>query len=268
MTELGIAGVGVCAAGMVNWKQAQAMLQSDASPVLDPLPRLAPDSLPSVERRRANVTTRLAVSAAIQAIEGMPPEDVARMPTVFSSSDGDGEVLANMLDALAQPRVVLSPTLFHNSVFNAPAGYWSISSHSRAASITVSAGVASFGAGLREARGQVMASGAAVLYIAYDAPFPAALASFGRSALPFACALRLVPVGEAHLAGCGRIEGLRLGPTRDEQGLAPPMDLLQRFSGNAAADALPLLRVIARRHSARIAFPYVDGSRLWCDYLP
>jgi hypothetical protein len=268
MTELGIAGIGVCAAGMANWKQAQALLQSDEPPVLDPLPRLAPDSLPPVERRRANATTRLAISAAIQAIEGMPAEDVARMPTVFSSSDGDGEVLASMLAALAQPHAVLSPTLFHNSVFNAPAGYWSVGSHSRAASITVSAGVASFVAGLREARGQVMATGAAVLYIAYDAPFPAALASFARSALPFACALRLVPVEEAHLAGYGRIEGLRLGPIRDEQGLALPMELLRRFSGNAAADALPLLRAIARRHSAHIAFPYIDGSRLWFDYRP
>ena len=82
----------------------------------------------------------LAVSAAVQAIDGGAVEDVARLPTVFSSSDGDGEVLASMLAALAQPQVVLSPTLFHNSVFNAPAGYWSIGSGAHAASITVMRG--------------------------------------------------------------------------------------------------------------------------------
>lgn len=268
MTPLAIAGIGVCATGMANWTQAQSVLQSDVPAALDPLPRLAPDCLPPVERRRANATTRLAISAAMQAIQGMPPEDVAQMATVFSSSDGDGEVLCNMLVALAQPQVVLSPTLFHNSVFNAPAGYWSIGSRARAASITVSAGAASFVAGLKEAHGQVLATGAAVLYIAYDAPFPAALASFARSAEPFACALRLEPVTGSHKKGFGRIEESKLDPDQKEQVLPPPVALLEPFSGNAAAEALPLLMAIARLRRARMAFPYLDGSRLWLDYLP
>ena len=114
-------------------------------------------------------------------------------PRYSAPSDGDGEVLASMLAALAQPQVVLSPTLFHNSVFNAPAGYWSIGAGAHAASITVSAGAASFVAGLKEAHWQVLATGAPVLYVAFDAPFPAALASFERSAEPFACALCLRP---------------------------------------------------------------------------
>ena len=218
MTSLAIAGIGVCATGMANWAQAQAILDSPALPALDPLPRLAPECLPPVERRRANATTRLAITAAMQAIQGVPPEEVARLATIFSSSDGDGEVLANMLTALAQPQVVLSPTLFHNSVFNAPAGYWSIGSHARAASITVSAGAASFVAGLEEAQGQVLAKGAAVLYIAYDAPFPAALTSFARSTAPFACALRLVPVAESRANGYGRIEELGPDPGPDGPG--------------------------------------------------
>ena len=268
MTPLAIDGIGVCATGMANWTQAQSVLQSDVLPVLDLLPRLAPDCLPPVERRRANATTRLAVTAAMQAIDGMPPEEVAMMASVFSSSDGDGEVLANMLAALAQPQVVLSPTLFHNSVFNAPAGYWSIGAHAHAASITVSAGAASFVAGLKEAQGQVLATGAAVLYVAYDAPFPAALASFARSAEPFACALRLAPVSESRVNGYGRIEKLRPVPERTKRGLPPPMELRERFAGNAAADALPLLQAIVNRRRATVALPYLDGAHVWLDYLP
>ena len=268
MTTLAIAGIGVCATGMIDWTQARSVLEADMQTALDPLPRLAPECLPPVERRRANATTRLAISAAMQAVEGMLPEDIAQLPTVFSSSDGDGDVLASMLVALAQPQVVLSPTLFHNSVFNAPAGYWSIGSRAHAASITVSAGAASFVAGLREARGQVLARGAPVLYIAFDAPFPAALASFARSAEPFACALRLQPATESGGHKYGRID--RPGPERaeDERDEPLPSVLRRRFFANSAADALPLLLAIARRRRARIAFPWLDGSRLWLDYAP
>jgi len=267
MMPLAIAGIGVCATGMANWAQARLILLSEASPRLDPLPRLAPEILPPVERRRANATTRLAVSAATQAVEGMPPADVEQLATVFSSSDGDGEVLASMLAALAQPQVVLSPTLFHNSVFNAPSGYWSIGSRSRAASITVCAGAASFAAGLREAQAQVRATGRAVLYVACDAPFPAALASFARSALPFACALRLVPAVDAPQSHLGCIDwSVREGGTPPPE--APATDLQDRFSGNAAADALPLLLCVAAGRNARFALPWLDGTRLWLDYTP
>lgn len=266
MTVLAIAGIGICATGMADWTQAQGVLRSDASMPLQALPRLAPECLPPLERRRANATTRLAVSAAAQAVAGMAPEDVSSMATVFSTSDGDGEVLASMLAALAQPQVVLSPTLFHNSVFNAPAGYWSIGAGAHAASITVSAGAASFVAGLKETYGQVLATGAPVLYIAFDAPFPAALASFARSAEPFACAFCLRP-GDGSF---GRIDTLTTAPGRSERDafLPPPAELQERFSGNAAAAALPLLRAVALRRRARVALPYLDGSNLWLDYLP
>ncbi len=268
MTPLAIAGIGVCAPGMVDWTRAQTVLRAGVPTTFDPLPRLAPECLPPVERRRANATTRLAVSAAMQAVDGMIPEDVAQLRTVFSSSDGDGEVLASMLAALAQSPVVLSPTLFHNSVFNAPAGYWSIGAGAPAASITVSAGAASFVAGLREAHAQVLATGAPLLYVAFDAPFPVALASFARSAEPFACALRLQPVANGGNQGLGRIENLGSGRIDDERGESLPPHLRERFSANAAADALPLLLAIAQRRRARIPMPWLDGSRLWLDYVP
>ena len=267
MTPLAITGIGVCAAGMANWTKAKSVLLSGAAPTFDPLPRLAPDCLPPVERRRANATTRLAVTAAMQAVEGLAPGEVEHLATVFSSSDGDGEVLASMLATLAQPQVVLSPTLFHNSVFNAPSGYWSIGSRSRAASITVCAGAASFAAGLREAQAEVRATGRAVLYVACDAPFPSALASFERGALPFACALRLLPAGEAVPDHSGCI-ALSVGDPDLQAPEISVTDLQSRFSGNAAADALPLLVCIAARRRARIALPWLDGSRLWLDYQP
>jgi Beta-ketoacyl synthase, N-terminal domain len=264
MTRLAIAGIGVCATGMPDWARARQVLLAREQLPLTPLPRLAPECLPPLERRRANATTRLAISAAAQAVAGLPSDDVSRLPTIFSTSDGDGEVLASMLAALAQPQVVLSPTLFHNSVFNAPAGYWSIGAGAHAASVTVSAGAASFVAGLKEAHGQVQSTGAPVLYIAFDAPFPAALASFARSAEPFACALRLQPDG----GGLGQIELSPTGPGHSESAAVTATELLDRFRGNASAAALPLLLAIARQRPARLALPNLDGAQAWLDYLP
>ncbi len=268
MTRLVIAGIGVCATGMPDWPQAQSVLRAAQTPLLAPLPRLAPACLPAGERRRANVTTRLAITAAMEAMQHVSPDAVTEMATVFSSCDGDGDVLASILTALAQREVVLSPTLFHNSVFNAPAGYWSIGRRAGAASVTISAGSASFAAGLRESRAQIMATGTPVLYVAYDAPFPAALSSFGRCAEPFACALLLAPDGADDAAILGRIDLVEPGSLHGDGDIGPPLALTRRFAENAAADALPLLHAIAHRRPGNVALPYFDGSRQWLVYQP
>ncbi|MEO8346526.1 MAG: beta-ketoacyl synthase chain length factor [Betaproteobacteria bacterium] len=268
MTVLAIAGVGVCATGMEKWKDARSLLRADAISSLAPLPRQAPACLPAIERRRANTTTRFAVSAAMQAIEGVAVDDVVHLASVFSSSDGDGEVLASMLAALAQPQVTLSPTLFHNSVFNAPSGYWSIGSGAVAPSITLSAGRASFAAGLAEARAQIIATGEPVLLITYDAPFPDTLAAFARSAEPFACAFRLEPATAPTSPSLGVIEIHLSAPDVPLPAMALPKGLPGCFAGNAAADSLPLLVAIARGRPGRTVLPWLNGSPMWLDFQP
>ena len=113
----------------------------------EPLPKLVTLLLPPTERRRANDMAQLAINVAAQAVLELPADEVTRLPCIFSSADGDGRVLGDMLDALAQSNVALSPTLFHNSVFNAPGGYWSIATHCEAAATTLCAGDGSFAGG-------------------------------------------------------------------------------------------------------------------------
>jgi 3-oxoacyl-(acyl-carrier-protein) synthase len=187
---LAITGVGVCGASPHRLR---------AKPVLDRLLRPSWSSgqvrsrLPPIERRRVNETSRLAIVAALQAVEHVSIAGRERLSTVFSSADGDTEVLTHLLAKLATRDIMLSPTLFHNSVFNAPAGYWSLGCKAQAASTTVCAGRASFAVGLCEASSQVLASEEAVLYIAYDMAFPEALKRLGRTTMAFACALLLEP---------------------------------------------------------------------------
>ena len=62
-----------------------------------------------------------------------------------------GDITHQICEALARPEREVSPTSFHNSVHNAPAGYWSIATGSRLASTSICAYDVSFAAGLLEA---------------------------------------------------------------------------------------------------------------------
>lgn len=266
MTALGIHGIGVCATGMPDWARARSVLLGEAACATEALGKLDIPDLPVTERRRVNATSRLAIHAALQAVAHLAPDARVRLPSVFASADGDGAILASTIDALAQQPVTMSPTLFHNSVFNAPAGYWTIASGASAASITVSAGPATFAAGMIEAGIEIAANGGPVLYIAFDTPFPESLHSFGVAGEAFACALLLGPLSPTAPAW-GRIERWQR-PASKASPSAVPAALAPRFRGNAAAAALPLLAAIATRTSTAVAVPYHDGDCLELAYTP
>jgi hypothetical protein len=64
------------------------------------------------------------------------------------------------------------PTRFHNSVHNAPAGYWGIATGCTAASTSLCAYDATFAAALLETATQVQASGQAAVLVAFDTAYP------------------------------------------------------------------------------------------------
>jgi hypothetical protein len=267
MTALAIAGIGVRAPGLADWRQTRTVLCGTASHQPEPLEKLAEMSLPATERRRANDMAHLAIHVAAQAVHGLPVDEVAHLPTIFSSADGDGRVLAQMLDALAQPNVALSPTLFHNSVFNAPGGYWSIASRSPAAATTLCAGDASFAAGLIEACAQVAKTDAQVLCVAFDAPFTAPLSAFGLDHQSFACALLLGPAATVTSSSYGTVDGWKMA-ARAEGGEPPHPILADFFAANAAAAALSLLAAVALRKETEVSLPCLDEGYLRLTYTP
>ncbi len=115
------------------------------------------------------------------------------MYTVFASSGGDSEVLDKICTALTLPDRPVSPTQFHHSVHNTPAGYWSIATGCTQPSLSLSAYDSSFSAGLLEAAALAWAEAVRVLLIAYDLPLPFPLSERRRIVAPFAVALLLNP---------------------------------------------------------------------------
>jgi Beta-ketoacyl synthase, N-terminal domain len=135
----------------------------------------------------------------------------------------------------------VSPTRFTNSVHNAPAGYWHIAAQSQAASTSLAAYDASAQAGLLEAAAQCVSSGAPVLLVACDMPYPQPLHALRPLPDVFAFALLLVPAGASaawHVA-LSLATGGNTTPCD-----TPELDALRRAIPTARV--LPLLQALAR----------------------
>ncbi len=166
-----VESVGLLGPGLESWESARATLRSAAPylPAETILPRL--EVLPAAERRRTGVPAKLALATGLDALAGSPRQ-ACSLPTVFTSSGGDGQVLHEICETLTTAERQVSPTRFHNSVHNAPAGYWSIATQSREPSTSLCAYDWSFAAGLLEATAQVLIEHDAVLLVSFDMPYP------------------------------------------------------------------------------------------------
>ncbi|MCK7498092.1 MAG: beta-ketoacyl synthase chain length factor [Comamonadaceae bacterium] len=119
-----IDGIGIFAPGLVGWEQARAVLAGAQPYVPAPAPKLAPALLPADVRRRTTDHIRLAVEVGARGGRARPRSMPAPLWSVFSSSDSDGAITHNICEEVARETPEVSPTRFHNSVNNAPAGYW------------------------------------------------------------------------------------------------------------------------------------------------
>jgi hypothetical protein len=249
--------------GLAGWRDSLPVLAGEAPYRPAPLARLKPGSLPASERRRATAFTKLALLAAEDAL-AHAGEVAALAKSVFASSSGDMEVIDRICTSLMEPGSPVSPTHFHNSVHNAPAGYWGLASGCTESSVSLSGYDWTFGRGLLEAVATVASEGVAVLLVGHDAVPPFPLCEKRRIEAPFAVALLLAP----RLAGT-RLARLRLSLQADEleDRLADPA-LEQLRLANPAARCLPLLAAVARSEARAIALRYSPTHQLRVDVRP
>lgn len=126
----------------------------------------SPEVLPANERRRASQVVRQTLACIEQALKSSPFE-ADSLRCVFATDEGTGEIGQQMLHALNTTRQ-LSPSLFANSVLNAPSGYFSIGYRNRQPATVVSGGLESFAAGLVFAATEAWSEGQPVLLVSYD----------------------------------------------------------------------------------------------------
>ncbi len=194
--RVSIATVGVLAPGLADWKATKAVLASEVAYVAAALEPPQPICLAPAERRRSSPTVRLAIAAAEQALgqTSIVPQDMAM---VFSSYEAAGVITHQLCEALAAGREV-SPTQFHNSVHNAPSGYYSIAMNARRAATSICRGEWSFAAGLLSAAAQAVADDVPVLYVCYDSPLPSPVCDVMPVIESTAIALVLAPYASSN----------------------------------------------------------------------
>jgi Beta-ketoacyl synthase, N-terminal domain len=252
-----IEGVGVVGPGLASWPDAREIFAGRAAYVPRPTVLPAPESLPATERRRAGQCVRLSLAAGLEAAAaaGRSARDLV---AVFASSSGDGENCHMICEALASDDRMISPTRFHNSVHNAPAGYWGIATGSTFAADCIAAFDASFGAGMLEALGRLATDPAQpVLLIAYDAPYPEPL--HATRPIPDSLAVAFTLAAPATL---GRGTPFTLETSRDTPARLADSSLEALRGSIPAGRALALLALLARGGAGRTVIEYLDGFSL------
>jgi hypothetical protein len=256
-----IDGIGLLGPGLPGWAASLACLAGTVPWVRAEISAPPPALLPPTERRRTGLPVRLALAAAAEATAAEPGR--AALETVFASGNGDGAIVGGILDALHDPAgIAISPTAFHNSVHNAPSGYWHIAVGSTAPSVSLGGYDGSFAAGLLVAATAVATRGRPVLYCAYDVPMAPPLDRVRPTGCAFAVALLLRPAGAAG-------DRMALRYVAEPAEASPAADALGRLAAeNPAARALPLLRALATRRPAALQLALDEDAHLALDLLP
>ncbi|GCB05068.1 beta-ketoacyl synthase chain length factor [Ralstonia sp. SET104] len=261
MTRLSafIESIGVLGPGLPDWPHAADVLAGRTPYAHAPTELPPPAGLPSVERRRTGPVVKLALAVGHEAVAGSG-RDAATLAAVFTSSGGDGHNCHAICETLAGDDRKLSPTRFHNSVHNAPAGYWSIATHAMAPSNVLCAYDGSFAAGLLDSLCQVAIDATPTLLIAYDGSYPEPLNAVRPVPDAFAVALVLAP--EAGPRTLARVDvTLTDAPLTTLAHTA--LETLRH--GNAAARALPLLEALAAQRAASVVLDYLPETRVQVD---
>ncbi len=226
--------------GLPDWSSGRRILAGDEPHRPGPVVLEAPPLLSAAERRRAIPSVKLALAVATGCV-AHSGHDPRCLPTVFASSGPDGETIAAIQVALAAPAREVSPTRFHNSVHNAPSGYWGVATDSRQAVTSLSSYDSSFAAGLLEAAVQAAAHRRATLLVAYDLPYPAPLDGVRPISAVFGVAFVVGPLPCPRALATMR---LAVGVEGEASRCADPgLEALR--CANPAARSLPLLTMLA-----------------------
>jgi Beta-ketoacyl synthase, N-terminal domain len=264
-----IESVGLIGPGFASWVDAQAILAGhvpyEAARTVVP----APASLPSAERRRTGTGVKLALAVGHEAVTASG-RDAASLATVFAASGGDGQNCHAICETLASDDRKLSPTRFHNSVHNAPAGYWSIATRAMAPSNVLCAYDGSFAAGLLESLCQVAVDGVPTLLIAFDTEYPAPMRDVRPVPDAFGVALLLSPLQGADVhtvtgTGANVLARIDARLTDTPATVLAVQDFEQMRRSNPAARALPLLEALAKQHPASVVLDYLQDVQLQLD---
>lgn len=254
-------GVGLIGPGLTSWAQACDVLAGRQPYIAASTELSAVEKLPPAERRRIGVPVKLSLAIGFEAARHAGA-DLSSLSTVFSSTEADCDNSHAILEALASSDRALSPTRFHNSVHNAPSGYWGIATGSMQPSTSLSAYDATFAAGLLETATQAISSNKPCMLLAYDTAFPEPLKRLRP--IPHAMGVALV-LNPRRTSAARALLKLTLS---DASATGMPQDDLERLRQSIpVARSLPLLALLAQARSGSVVVEYLDTLRLHLEVI-
>lgn len=240
-----IQAVGLAAPGLPDWGSALPVLAGKQLYNAEPLAKFKPTLLPANEARRATALVRLAFQASEDALQqmvsrgiGIKAKDCAN---VFASSGGDSVVMDKLCRTIAQQPTAISPTHFHNSVHNAPAGYWGIATGTQHSSVSLGGHNQTFAKALLESVLMLQQADTPVLLVCYDTAMQPPLHQKKPIDQPFAMAM-LLTADQADAASASL--QLKVNKLEPETGCDVTVMEALRLD-NPAARSLPLLQALA-----------------------
>jgi hypothetical protein len=245
-------GIGLLGPGLSGWPQARDVL-AGCAPYVAAITALPPvEKLPPAERRRVGAPVKLSMAIGLEAARHADA-DFASLATVFSSTEADCDNTHAILEALASSDRAMSPTRFHNSVHNAPSGYWSIATGSMQPSTSLNTYDATFAAGLLEAATQVRSNGKPCMLLAFDTAFPAPIRSL--RAIPDAMGVAMVLSPQKTSASCACLT-LSLVDASATPLLHGALEQMRQTI--PVARSLPLLELLAQGRDGAVVVDYLD----------
>ena len=265
MIEFSIASVGICGPGLQGWDASAKILRGETPYVAADTDITSPTILSPLERRRASNTVKLALSVAQEAVERIGA-DPAQLPAIFASSQGESHVTHQLLESLAAPDPVISPTKFHNSVHNTAAGYWSIVVGSHTSCDSLAAGEHTFGAALLKAAVDIEVEHRPLLIVLFDAPFPEPMNQVYPLGPPFAAAMVIEPSAAAN-----QICHVACSPAVAANSIATAStnpELKSILVDNPAGRSLAVLEAIAIGKRTSIVVAHAEDCAIELDIQP
>jgi beta-ketoacyl synthase-like protein len=265
MTPVYLDGIGIEAPGLSTWNQSAPVLRGESPFNFEKRTLPIATLIPNNERRRASDTIHLAVNVAEEAIKHakVNPQSLIN---IFSSFRGALKIVDHICNASTLPGHPISPTQFHNSVYNAPASYWSIATDTTGPSTSLACAESSFPAALLSAVAYVSTQKLGVLLVMYDVESPKPFHK--QCAIEFNCGVALVLMPSRSGNSLAKLEinfqPLRTGET--DNSLYPFVENLMR--GNASAQPLSILSKVANQEFGSLSYDYLEKCAVDVNVQP
>ncbi len=255
MTTVYLDGIGIEAPGLSTWDQSAPVLRGEKPFHFEKKTLPVATLIPENERRRAGETIHLAVHVAAEAVKNanVNPQTLVN---VFSSFRGSLKIVHHICNALTLPDHPVSPTQFHNSVYNAPASYWSIATGTRGPSTSLACAEFSFPAALLSAVACVSTQKLGALLVMYDVESPKPFDKQYKIEFNCGIALALMPVPSGN--SLAKLE-INFRPRRTRATEVKSNSFWEKLiSGNASAQPLAILSAVANLESRELSYNYLE----------